>query len=232
MGLDGIEIVMAVEDAFDIQIDDAEAGKLRTPRLLIDYVFSKVTTATATVCLTQRAFNLLRKSLIRHGGWKRSEIKPDTGLPALLPKQQRCAVIENMVIELGIKKAPEWVRPGWLNILLLIGSLLAGLLAAVTAGHILQSLAIWVFIGITILTAGIGLKLTKPLCKEFPSNLKTIGDLARWVMAHKPDLAQATAPGWTREQIANRVREIVVEHLGCEAYYTEDANFVKDLGMG
>jgi acyl carrier protein len=35
MGPDGVEIAMAVEDAFDIQIEDAEAAKLLTPRLLI-----------------------------------------------------------------------------------------------------------------------------------------------------------------------------------------------------
>jgi acyl carrier protein len=232
MGLDGVELVLAVEDAFDIQIDDSQAGKLRTPRLLIDYVLSKVTTATATVCLTQRAFNLLRKSLLRQGGWKRSEIKPDTKLPALLPKQQRRAVIEKVVSELSIKKPPEWVRPGWLNAMLLGGSVLAGLVAAIFTIHVTYSIGIWIFIGVAILTAVIGLKLTKPLCKEFPSNLQTIGDLARWVMTHKSDIAQATIPGWTRDQVAARVREIVAEQLGIKPDFSEDANFVKDLGMG
>ena len=225
-------MVMAVEDAFDIQIDDTEAAKLRTPRQLIDFVQSKVSGATASVCLTQRAFNLLRKSLLRHGRWKRSEIKPVTRLPALLPKQQRRAVIGKVVTELGIKKPPIWVRPGWVKAMLLGGSVLVGLVVAVAVIHVTYSIGIWIFMGVSIVTGGIGLKLTKPLCKEFPRNLQTIGDLARWVMTHKPDLTQATIPGWTRDQIAARVREIVVEQLGVKPDFSEDANFVKDLGMG
>jgi acyl carrier protein len=40
-------------------------------------------------------------------------------------------------------------------------------------------------------------------------------------------------PGqWSREQVAIQVRKIVTEHLGCESQYREDAEFVKDLGMG
>jgi hypothetical protein len=52
-------------------------------------------------------------------------------------------------------------------------------------------------------------------------------------VAHKPDLATGlrSQNAWTREQVALRVREIVVEHLGCEAQYHEDALFVEDLGL-
>ena len=89
MGMDGVEIVMAVEETFDIHIEDAEAEKLLTPRQLIDLVQSKVAVATASVCLTQRAFNLLRKSLLRHGGWKRSEIRPARRLSELINCNQR-----------------------------------------------------------------------------------------------------------------------------------------------
>ena len=54
MGLDGVEMVMAVEEAFDIRIEASEAEKLLTPRLLIDFVQSKVSGATASVCLDSR----------------------------------------------------------------------------------------------------------------------------------------------------------------------------------
>jgi acyl carrier protein len=231
MGLDAVEIVMAVEDAFDIRIEDAEAEKLLTPRQLIDCVQGKVSGATSNTCLTQRAFNLLRKSLLRHGDWKRRDIAPGVALATLMPKQKRRALLEQITVELGIKKPPEFVRARWLNILLLVGSLLAGLLAAIATGHLLQSVAIWIFIGVAIGTAGIALRLTKPLCQEFPANLKTLGDLARWVMTHKSDLADATPTGWTREQITARVREIIVEQLGVKPGFSEDANFVKDLGL-
>ena len=47
MGMDGVEIVMAVEDAFDIRIEDSEAEKITTPAHLIEIVQAKVTSAAA-----------------------------------------------------------------------------------------------------------------------------------------------------------------------------------------
>jgi acyl carrier protein len=231
MGLDAVEIVMAVEEAFDIRIEDAEAGKLLTPRQLIDLVQSKVSVITASVCLTQRAFNLLRKSLLRHGGWKRSEITPATNLAALIGRDQRTSLLGKISAEMGIKNPPKLVRANWLNITLLTSSLITGIWVAWAARHTFGSILVWIFISVAILTAGVALRLTKPLCKEFPANLKTVGDLSRWVMTHKVDLANAAIPGWTREQIVVRVREIIIEQLGCKPDFSEDANFVKDLGL-
>lgn len=232
MGMDGVEIVMAVEDAFDIRIEDAEAEKLVTPRQLIDLVQSKITVATTSVCLTQRAFNLLRKSLLQHGDWKRQQIVPSANLGALISRNQRRPLLEIVTGELKIKKPPTFDRPNWLNALLLVSSVLVGLFAASFAAvHGSGSATVWIFIGVSILTAGFALRLTQPLCKEFPKELKTIGDLTRWVMTHKADLATATVPAWTRGQIAARVREIVVGVLCCQPDFKEDANFVKDLGL-
>jgi acyl carrier protein len=231
MGLDAVEIVMAVEEAFDLRIEDAEAAKILTPRQLIDLVQSKVAGATTSVCLTQRAFNLLRKSLLRHGGWKRSEITPATKLSGLINRNRRKVMLEEVATELGIKQPPELILPNWLNVTVLGGSLLVGAVVALATRSIFGLNAVWIFILVAMFTAGATLRLTKPLCKEFPANLQTIGDLARWVMTHKADLATATIPAWTRDQISTRVREIIVDVLGCKPDFSEDANFVKDLGL-
>jgi hypothetical protein len=134
--------------------------------------------------------------------------------------------------ELGIPKPPQLVRSRSVNAALLGSSLSAGIGGAIAACPELASLSVFVFIGVVIITAGVGIRLTRPLCREFPKELQTVGDLARWVMTHKSDLANATAPGWTRDQITIRVREIIVEQLGVKPDFSEDANFVKDLGMG
>ncbi len=222
---------MAVEDAFDISIDDSEAVKLVTPRLLIDFVLSKVTTTTASVCLTQRAFNVLRKSLIHQCGLKRSQIAPDASLSMLLAKNQRRKLLGKIASELAIKKPPELVRPKWVHAMLLGASLGAGTTFAIITFHALGAVSVWAFIIVAILTGGLAIWLTKPLCTEFPKNLQTIGDLARWVMSHKADLATPATPAWTRDQITIRVREIIIDVLGCKPDFSEDANFVKDLGL-
>jgi acyl carrier protein len=231
MGLDGVEIVMAVEDAFDIQIEDSEAARILTPRSLIDYVMNKVNTANSTICLTQSAFNLLRKSFIRHGDLKRSQLKPAAKLSALLPRRNRLELLWKITNELAIKKPPELVRPRWVNAALLGCSLASGIGAAAAVYSENYSLPVLAFVFVAIAVAGFGFRLTKPLCTEFPKGLQNLGGFARWVMAHKGDLAETTLCGWTREQVTARVREIIVDVLGCNPDFSEDARFIEDLGL-
>jgi hypothetical protein len=204
---------------------------LLTPRLLTDYILGQVTTATATVCLTQRAFNLLRKSLIHQSRFKRSQIAPDVCLSQLLPKNQRRKIIQKVIAELGIKKPPQLVRPKWLTTGLFGASVLSGLGATVLTLPSLTILAFLIFACATIGIGVLGAKLTRPFCTEFSKELQTIGDLARWVMTHKSDLADATPSGWTREQITIRVRELIVEQLGVKPDFSDDARFIEDLGL-
>jgi acyl carrier protein len=230
MGLDGVELVMAVEEAFDIQITDADAEKMLTPRQVIDFVLGQIATTTASVCLTQRAFNLLRRAFIQQG-YKRPQISPATNLSTALPVKQRRERLQQIMQELGISKPPKLVLSRGISGLMWGSSLAAGVGAAVAAAPQLASLSVWIFIGVAILTAGIAIRLTKPLRREFPRELQTVGDLARWVMTHKPDLATAHVPKWTPDQVEARVREIVVDTLGCKPDFSLDAHFVKDLGL-
>lgn len=39
MGLDSVEFVMAIEEAFGLDVPDADAAQLLTPRMLIDYLW-------------------------------------------------------------------------------------------------------------------------------------------------------------------------------------------------
>lgn len=41
MGLDAVELVMAIEEEFGIDISDAEAEAMATPRALIDFIWGK-----------------------------------------------------------------------------------------------------------------------------------------------------------------------------------------------
>ncbi len=61
MGLDGVEIIVRVENAFQISIPDAVAARILTPRDLIDYVSSAVVVEGFEHCETQRIFYAIRK---------------------------------------------------------------------------------------------------------------------------------------------------------------------------
>ena len=106
---------MEIEDVFDIQLEDAEAEKMRTPGDLIESVLSKVSRADVTVCLTQRAFNLLRKALLRALPLKRRQIAPAVPLGDLVAKNARDHLIAQLATELNTGPLPVLVRPRWLE---------------------------------------------------------------------------------------------------------------------
>jgi hypothetical protein len=228
MGLDGVEIVMAVEDAFDIQIEDSEAEKILTPRQLIDLVMAKVPIVSADVCLTHRAFNLLRTFLLGKCGLARSSVTPRAQLGELLPAKRRPAVFGHLAAELVIP-APALVRADWLKGVLITAGLLSGVVAFACAGP--NGLTWLPALLAMALTGYLGAVATRGLQTEFPKELRTVADLARWIVRHKRDLVAPGTPAWTREQVAGRVRQIVIDALRCEAAYREDARFIEELEL-
>src|SRR5687768_10620322 len=99
MGMDGVEIVMAVEDAFDIRIEDAEAETLVTPRQLIELIQAKVTNVETSVCLSHRAFNWLRRHLMQQWNIPRNRITPGTKLATLIPPPKRKSFLEKLAAD-------------------------------------------------------------------------------------------------------------------------------------
>ena len=85
MGLDGVEIVLAVEDAFHIVIQDEDAKRIATPGQLVDHIVDSVAATASGACLEQRAFYRIRASAINLLGLPRAAVKPDASWDSLLP---------------------------------------------------------------------------------------------------------------------------------------------------
>jgi acyl carrier protein len=231
MGLDAVEVVMEVEDTFDICLEDAEAEKILTPQHLIDLVQAKVARVEPSVCLSQRAFNFLRRYLIEHRALPRARITTKARLSTLIPRAQRKLFLQQLAADIGAGSPPPGlVRPVWLKRWLAALCLAFGTYVGFTYGADLEN-AFVILLFVAGGSAWVGLVATKLFRTDFPMELATVGDLALWVRRHKADLANCSQKGWTREQIASRVREIVVEKLDCAASYREDASFIKDLGL-
>jgi hypothetical protein len=89
MGLDGIEFLLAVEDAFQIAISDDDAVTLETPGLVRDYLLRRLPGGKPhQSCLEQRAFYRLRRALIVAFETPRSEVRPATKWVEVLPGRQ------------------------------------------------------------------------------------------------------------------------------------------------
>jgi len=88
MGLDGVEFVMALEEAFGIAIPDADAQQLVTPRHVVRYLEAKVRPGSGA-CLEQRAFYALRRAAISVLNLHRATIRPETRWDTILGSGRR-----------------------------------------------------------------------------------------------------------------------------------------------
>ena len=91
MGLDGVELVMAVEEEFGIIISDAEVETMITPRDMITRVSESVgaidkrssVPVPPMHCRSQRAFYRIRRAIQKTADVERRLIRPDTDLSKL-----------------------------------------------------------------------------------------------------------------------------------------------------
>jgi hypothetical protein len=110
MGLDGVEFVMAVEEAFGLSIPDEDAQELITPGHLVDYLEKRLL-AGQGACLEQRAFYSLRRAGIAVLGCRRSELRPETRWENVLPVKKRRRVWELLHHSTGVVPWPA--MPFW-----------------------------------------------------------------------------------------------------------------------
>jgi len=111
MGLDVVEFIMAVEDAFGLDIPDSEAQRLATPGLVIDYLAARLPPggSDAGACLSQRAFYKLRRETCARLGVDRSAVRADMLLATLFVGDEGKRAWQDVQIEVG---AAHWPRLG------------------------------------------------------------------------------------------------------------------------
>ena len=89
MGLDTVELLLAVEETFQIHLEDAEAGRVATVDDLHRLVLSKLQGQSSGVCLTGVAFYRTRRALVDSLGVDRRQVRTWTPLELLLPRHGR-----------------------------------------------------------------------------------------------------------------------------------------------
>jgi hypothetical protein len=109
MGLDAVEIIMGWEQAFEIEITDAEAETIRTPRTAIDLITSKleVKENITDICPLIRTYYRVQQALQAVLNLQQSQIQPDSKLRHLLPQQQRSETWQQIRSYLGVPKLPK-----------------------------------------------------------------------------------------------------------------------------
>jgi hypothetical protein len=230
MGLESVELVMAFEEHFGIEIPDEEAEKLLTPGLVIDLVCAKLKTIDGDTCQSQRAFYILRRAVIKILGKKRKELTPKTYLQDLSPDKNCTSWWTQLTEEVQAHNWPTPSRPYWMKQSIYyacLAALFATPLSLYERGNS-TSLVRGIVLGfaVTVLLAIMLVLATKPFRTRIPRKLVTLRDLI-------PYVASSDVIQWDRELIAGVVKNIVINQLDLkESQYSEDADFIKNLGVG
>ncbi len=113
MGLDGIEFIMAIEEALCLHIPDADATQLATPGMLIDYLATRLPTRNEEACLSQRAFYKVRAALVDRLEVPRTTVLTGSRLDDLFPEPGRASKWLEVQAIVGAKTWPAIGRESW-----------------------------------------------------------------------------------------------------------------------
>ncbi len=86
MGLDGVELAIAIEEEFGVAIPDAIGENMRTAGDVYNWVLAQVENTPPSVCLSQALFYKLRNALVANYSLDRKNVHPESRLIDLLPK--------------------------------------------------------------------------------------------------------------------------------------------------
>lgn len=231
MGLDGVELIMAVEEKFGIEITDPEASDIRTVGDMKRLVRSKLEVIDAAGCLTQRAFHLIRRNAVAEFRVRHSELRPDTPLEAAIPESTRRESWNHFQAALGVPQLPELVRPHTVEVaitLLVLTSLVVPVwYGALHAPHFGR----WFLLG-AILASLVGwcaARVTRPMKTSFKTGYEKVADIARFLVARYPQLVgKPRTAKWTDEEISSLLRDVIIEQLGVSKF-DDNSRFVEDL---
>jgi len=238
MGLDTVDLIMAVEYAFQITIPNREAERISTVGNLHQYVLGSLLRDRRinldAVCASAHGFYQVRKVLSQTLGVDRRLIRPSTFLEHLLPRETRRPIWERLsrqsTLDFPALRLPDRLS----SFLEVIFIFFANSVVALGLLGLANGIPDWV-IGLVVATellvvAGL-LRCVQPFQTEFPANCGTVGALARILVSANPEQLSRDL-GWTEAEVWNQVRSIVSDHAGVEEEsLTEASSFVYDLGL-
>jgi acyl carrier protein len=229
MGLDAVELIMAVEEAFDIQIPDREAEKLSTVGQMYAFVVNKLAFNELPRCQSSAVFYQARRALMDLHGVPRRSVSPSTRMDSLLPSSSRRSDWQRLSRTMEAQ-LPQLEPPRWMG--LLSAGRGAALLIACAAAYFVYPVSTAV-----IFTLGSALLIfmanqaMAPFAVEIPAEYATVGGTVRAVVRLNYGTQTGTKRKWDPHQVWETLRGIIAEQLGVplEAV-TADAYFVDNLG--
>lgn len=231
MGLDIVELVMEIEEAFSITIPDEEAARMVTVGDVFDYIVARTSIPRDnSICLTAVTFYSLRRAATTLGAPQR--LRPHDSTLAILPDHNRQKFWSRLQT-LSELHLPSLRRPNWLiticTVLVIISSVLIGMFVFHFADSLFVGFASASASGFVLAVVIRG--ITRPLAIYPASSCVTLRGLAESALAINFATLSEQYQGAGDKDLWVTLRSIVVEQLGVSPdEVTRSASFVNDLG--
>ncbi|MBO9199338.1 MULTISPECIES: acyl carrier protein [Niastella] len=124
MGLDSVEILVNVENAFGITISNYEAEKIATVGDIHNVVWRTLQGRQSMRCRTQQLFYKLRYTLATKFNIPKDVIELDASLNDIFPITNRRSLYRKLEKEMQVKLPPLVLVPIWSTVLKITGALL------------------------------------------------------------------------------------------------------------
>lgn len=238
MGLDGVELIMAFEEEFDIKISDEEASKLFTPRKAAELVAKKLNVPIINheQHLFHKKFNVFRRFLMHEFGIERQEIKPNALMTDLLqnnlPQQWKKIsrfVSDSQISPLECSKKLKAVIQHCAWILAIISAVIP----AIYFSYKNKPYLLIVYLIMTVMIISfLAQFFEKKFATEIPEHLNTVGKVTAYISLSKNENNVHINNKLNFDNILQRVIKITQEQLQIPIDKIKpDSHFIDDLDM-
>ena len=234
MGLDSVELLMDVEEAFGIEISNLEAEQINTVQDFYDCAWKHVSNKNLSIekCYSQSVFYKIRQAIVENIKVDKASITPKTKITDIIPFENRRQIWKQLEDTLQLKLPQLELRKPY-NIILnafgiktILGSLLVELFMV-----IIYDASYWVY-GyslIAILLTSLLSKAFTPFRTNFVTN--DFGELTKNVYG-KNFKAITNENGITQNDLEIVIREIISNKCGLDlAEITPEKSLTRDLGI-
>ena len=232
MGLDGVELIMEVEKAFDIRIPDAEAEKITTVGDLYETVWKYAKHDTDGRCTSRMLFYMIRRKMVESLGLARINITLDANPDQLFESAQKRLTYMKVSQEMQLEFPALVLRSPWDDILrwTAFGLILLSLGVNVYLVNV-KDYSSWLFIS-TFFMMFILAEISDyfdPLRTRVPhQNMRTFTE-------HVLKLNYAKIKGEngvTRKEMEQVLKMIIVDKIGVDpSEVSPEKSFTDDLGV-
>ena len=230
MGLDVVELVMRVEEEFEIRIEDEEASLLNTAGQIHTLILSKTGLLNENRCQSSATFYQLRRALVDIAATPRRAMRPTTAVGELLPvakrRQQWKSWSEAAKVELPALEKPKWMQ---IAVPLFFAAIIG---AGFYEWNTSSSAVFWPY-AFALVALYKAHQWSEIRAVNLPADCATMGGLTKAVMKLNYGINTEPREPQTSEEIWERLKAIVVDETGVAPdEVTREARFIRDLNFG